>query len=101
MHEIRLGNIEGIFANIIWDNAPLSTREMVMLAEDALGWKRTTTYTVLKKLCDRGIFALNDRMVTVLISKPEFYAIQSEQFVKDNSKALCLRSLRPLPPVRR
>ena len=84
MHEIRLGNIEGIFANIIWDNAPLSTREMVMLAEDALGWKRTTTYTVLKKLCDRGIFALNDRMVTVLISKPEFYAIQSEQFVKDN-----------------
>ncbi len=84
MNEIRLGNIEGIFANILWENAPLTTKEMVKLAENALGWKRTTTYTVLKKLCDRGIFALNDRMVTVLISKPEFHAIQSEQFVKDN-----------------
>ena len=51
--------------------------------EQELNWKRTTTYTVLKKLCDRGIFAMSDRMITVLITRDEFRAMQSEQFVED------------------
>ena len=51
-----------------------------------LNWKRTTTYTVLKKLCDKGIFELKDRMVTTLMSREEFYAIQSTQFVEETFK---------------
>ncbi|MBQ8909945.1 MAG: BlaI/MecI/CopY family transcriptional regulator [Oscillospiraceae bacterium] len=82
--EIKLGLVESKFADIIWENAPMTTKELVAACEQALNWKRTTTYTVLKKLCDRGIFDTTNSLVTVKISKDEFYAIQSEQFVKDN-----------------
>lgn len=84
MSKIKLGVIESIFADIIWENAPLTTRQLVNLCEEKLEWKRTTTYTVLKKLCERGIFSMENRMVDVLISKEEFHAIKSEEFVKEN-----------------
>ncbi len=84
MAEIKLGMVEARFSDIIWENAPLSTKELTLLCEKELNWKRTTTYTVLKKLCDRGIFCTKDGIVTVLLSKNEFFAIQSEQFVKEN-----------------
>mgnify|MGYP003304293554 CR=1 FL=1 len=84
MHEVRLGLMEGRFADIIWENAPLSTREMVRLCEEKLGWKRTTTYTVLKKTCDRGIFKMENKEVTVLISKEKFKSIQTEYIVSDS-----------------
>lgn len=83
MGEIRLGMVEAHFADIVWKNAPLSTKELVALCEKELNWKRTTTYTVLKKLCERGIFAMEHSMVTVLIGRDEFYAIQSEKFVEE------------------
>lgn len=83
MDEIRLGMVEAHFADIIWENAPLSTRELVRLCAEALQWKRTTTYTVLKKLCERGIFKTENSTVTVLISRDDFYAIQSEKFVDE------------------
>ena len=83
MEEIKLGMVEARFADIVWENAPIKTRELVSICEKELGWKRTTTYTVLKKLCDKGIFKTENSVVTVLISKNEFYAIQSEQFVDD------------------
>ena len=70
MEEIKLGLVEARFADIIWNNEPLSTRKLVALCEQELNWKRTTTYTVLKKLCDRGIFIMNDKQVTSLISTP-------------------------------
>ena len=81
MEEIRLGVVEARFADIIWQNAPLTTRELVKLCEAELDWKRTTTYTVLKKLCERGIFTTENSTVTVLLTKEEFQAIQSEKFV--------------------
>ncbi|MBE6811001.1 MAG: BlaI/MecI/CopY family transcriptional regulator [Ruminococcaceae bacterium] len=80
----RLGMVESRFADIVWQNAPLSTRELVTLCKKELDWARTTTYTVLKKLCDRGIFKTENSTVTVLIGKEEFYAMQSEQFVDEN-----------------
>lgn len=83
MAEIKLGMVEAHFADIVWQHAPVSTKELVALCEKELNWKRTTTYTVLKKLCERGIFAMENSRVTVLISKEEFYAIQSERFVED------------------
>lgn len=83
MEEIRLGVVEERFADIIWQHAPVSTKELVALCEKELNWKRTTTYTVLKKLCDRGIFVTENSVVTSRISKNEFHAIQSEKFVDE------------------
>ena len=82
MDETKMGIVEARFAEIIWQNAPLSTRELVRICEEELNWKRTTTYTVLKKLCDRGIFQMDNSVVTIRITREEFYAIQSEQFVE-------------------
>lgn len=84
MNDYSLGVIEAKFADIIWDNAPLKTSEMVKLAETGLGWKRTTTYTVLKKLIDRGLFVNDDGTVRVLMTKEEFYARQSEEYVEQS-----------------
>lgn len=83
MDGIKLGMVEARFADIIWDNEPLTTKELVAFCEKELNWKRTTTYTVLKKLCERGIFKTENSIVTALISKNEFYAIQSEKFVDE------------------
>ena len=84
--ETRLGMVEARFADIVWENAPMTTRALVEKCEQELNWKRTTTYTVLKKLCERGIFDMHDRMITVLIDRDEFHAIQSEQFVENAFK---------------
>ena len=83
MNDIRLGVVEAKFADIVWLNAPLTTKELILICEKELNWKRTTTYTVLKKLCERGIFKTENSIVTSLISKKEFYAIQSENFVDE------------------
>ena len=83
MNEIKLGLVEARFADIIWSNEPMTTKELVTVCQNELQWKRTTTYTVLKKLCEKGIFKTEDSVVTSLISKDEFYSIQSEQFVEE------------------
>ena len=83
MAEIRLGEVESRFADIIWQNEPLSSGELARLAEAELGWKESTSYTILKRLCQRGLFQNVKRTVTSLISKEEFYAMQSEKFVED------------------
>lgn len=83
MAEYKLGEIETIFADIIWDNEPVSSRRLTELAEERLNWKRTTTYTILKRLCDRELFRNEGGKVTSLVSREEFYARQSEQFVED------------------
>lgn len=86
MSDFRMGMVEAKFADIIWANEPVTTRQLVTLCEEELNWKRTTTYTVLKRLCDRGIFVTDNSVVTSLISKDDFYAIQSENFVEDTFK---------------
>ena len=83
MAEYKLGEIETIFADIIWDNEPLSSRRLAELALDRLDWKRTTTYTILKRLCDRELFQNDAGTVTSLVSREEFYARQSEMFVEE------------------
>ena len=83
MTETKLGVVETRFAQIIWENAPLSSGELARLAAEQLEWKKSTTYTVLKKLCDRGLFANTKGTVTALISKEEFDGMQSEQFVEE------------------
>ena len=83
MAEYKLGEIETIFADIIWDNEPLSSRRLAELAQQRLDWKRTTTYTILKRLCDRELFRNEGGTVTSLVSREEFYARQSEIFVEE------------------
>jgi len=76
MKDMKLGVIETRFAQIIWDNAPLTTNQLIRLCADELDWKRTTTYTVLKKLCERGLFKTENSLVSTLISKQEFEGIE-------------------------
>ena len=83
MSELRMGAIESRFADMIWQNEPISSPELVKLAAQELKWKKSTTYTVLKRLCERGIFQNQDGTVTSLISKRDFYAVQSEKFVEE------------------
>jgi len=81
--EMKLGVVETQFAELIWAREPIASGELVKLCEKELNWKKSTTYTVLKKLCERGIFQNNDGVVTSLLTKEEFNAVQSEQFVED------------------
>lgn len=83
MNELKLGVVESKFADIIWTNEPLHSRELVKLCEAQLHWKKPTTYTVLRKLCERGIFQNVDGMVSSKISRKDFYAMQSEKFVEE------------------
>lgn len=83
MGDIKLGVIEAKFADMIWQNEPVSSSQLVRLAQDALSWKKSTTYTVLKRLCDRGIFQNQNGIVTACVSRDAFYAAQSEQFVDE------------------
>ena len=80
--DVRLAEVESRFADLIWNNEPLPSRVLAQLAEQELSWKKSTTYTVLKRLCDRGIFRNQDGLVSSLISRETFFAMQSEQFVE-------------------
>ncbi|MBQ4333343.1 MAG: BlaI/MecI/CopY family transcriptional regulator [Clostridia bacterium] len=83
MNELNLGVVESRFADIIWQNEPITTQELVRRCEEALQWKRTTTYTVLKRLSDRGLFQNVGGTVTSLLSRDEFYARRTEKFVEE------------------
>lgn len=83
MEEIKLGVVEAHFADIIWANEPIGSRELSRICEKELSWKRPTTYTVLRKLCERGLFQNVDGIVSAVISKADFQAMQSEKFVED------------------
>lgn len=83
MENMKLGVIEAKFADIIWQNQPLSSGELVKLCQAELSWKKSTTYTVLKKLCERGIFKNTDGTVSAVISRDDFYSMQTESFLND------------------
>lgn len=83
MEELRLGTVESQFADIIWNNQPIPSGELVKLCDKELGWKKSTTYTMLKRLCERGIFKNENGIVSVLMTKAEFDAALSEKFVED------------------
>lgn len=84
MNELQMGAVETKFAEIIWCNEPISSSQLAALSLESLGWKKSTTYTVLKRLCDKGIFRNEKGRVTSLISEQEFYSLQSERFVEEN-----------------
>lgn len=79
----KLGVIETRFAELIWSHAPISSGALVKLCQQELEWKKSTTYTVLKKLCEQGLFQNEGGMVTAIVSREEFYAMESEKFVEE------------------
>lgn len=83
MSEYQMGAIESRFADIIWENEPISSTELARRSEEQLRWKKSTTYTVLRRLCDKGLFRNEGGQVTSLISREEFYSLQSEKFVEE------------------
>jgi len=83
MEDWRLGTMEMRFAEIIWQNAPISSGELVKLCEKELSWKKSTTYTMLRRLCEKKIFENKDSTVEIRITKEELLGLQSKTFVKE------------------
>ncbi|MCM1136268.1 MAG: BlaI/MecI/CopY family transcriptional regulator [Clostridium sp.] len=83
MGDYKLADAEERFAKIIWDREPISSPELVKICEKEMKWKKSTTYTVLKKLCDKGIFKNENAMVTAQMGREEFYGAQSRRYVQD------------------
>ena len=83
MIEYKLGEVEMKFADIIWENEPLSSGQLVNLCKDILDWKKSTTYTILRRVCDRGLFKNEEGIVSSNVSKMEFLSNKSEQFVEE------------------
>lgn len=83
MGELRMGTAEAKFADMIWDNEPISSGDLAKLANKAFNWKKTTSFTVLKRLCERGLFQNQNGTVTSLIAKKEYYARHSELYVEE------------------
>ncbi|MCI8370803.1 MAG: BlaI/MecI/CopY family transcriptional regulator [Lachnospiraceae bacterium] len=82
MKDYKLAEKEALFADIVWDHEPISSPELVKLCEEKLNWKKSTTYTVLKKLCSRGIFQNHNAIVTSLVSREEFASGKTRDFVE-------------------
>ncbi len=83
MADYQMGAAESRFADIIWENEPISSSELARWSQEVLGWKKTTSFTVLKRLCDKGIFQNEKGRVTSRISRQDFYAARSEKFVEE------------------
>lgn len=82
MEIYKLGIVETKFAQIIWDNEPIPSGELVKLCANDLEWKKPTTYTTLKKLSEKGIFQNKDGIVTSILSKEEYFSLQGEELVE-------------------
>lgn len=83
MSDLKIGTSEAKFADLIWENEPISSGQLAKLGDSAFGWKKTTSFTVLKRLCDRGIFQNLSGTVTSLISREDFYAKHSREYVQE------------------
>lgn len=81
---VELGVIQERFADIVWANEPVSSGDLVKLCKEELNWKKSTTYTVLRKLCEKGLFQNADGIVTSLISRDDFYSSKSEQIIEES-----------------
>ncbi|MBR0507274.1 MAG: BlaI/MecI/CopY family transcriptional regulator [Clostridia bacterium] len=84
MAYVELGEVQARFADIVWAHAPIPSGELVKICEKMLNWKKPTTYTVLRKLCEKGLFENTDGLVTVKITREQFDSERSEQFVEES-----------------
>lgn len=80
--EIELGAAQERFADIVWANEPIGSGQLVKLCEKELQWKKPTTYTVLRKLCEKGLFKNENGTVTSLVSRDDYYGRHSEHYIE-------------------
>ena len=83
MENIELGEVQLCFAEIVWKNAPIASGELVKICAKELNWKKPTTYTVLRKLCEKGLFENVNGTVEVRVSKEEYYSTKTEHFLNE------------------
>lgn len=83
VRDMEIGEVQERFANLVWDHEPIPSGQLVKLCEQELNWKKPTTYTVLRKLCEKGLFKNENGLVSVVMTQEQFYAARSEQFVED------------------
>ena len=84
MIDIELGAIQERFADIVWDNEPIASGDLVKICEKQLNWKKPTTYTVLRKLCEKGLFENVGGVVSAKLSREEYCLKKSEELVEDS-----------------
>lgn len=83
MANTELGEVQARFADLIWAHAPIPSGELVKLCETEFHWKKPTTYTVLRKLCEKGLFENSDGFVKVKVTRDAFYSEKSEQCIRE------------------
>ena len=84
VRDMEIGEVQERFANLVWDHEPIPSGQLVKLCEQELNWKKPTTYTVLRKLCEKGLFRNEDGLVSAVLTREQFASLRSEQFV-DNA----------------
>ena len=83
MTDLKAGSAEAKFADIIWEKEPITSGQLAKIGASDFGWKKTTSHTVLKRLCERGLFRNDGGTVTSLVSREDYYARHSEQYVEE------------------
>ena len=86
MQKIELGEVQERFAYIIWELEPIKSMELMKICKERLEWNKSTTFTVLRKLCEKGLFKNENGMVFAVMSKEEFAGVKSRQFVQEHFK---------------
>lgn len=84
MEQLKLGEMEQRFADLIWREEPVKSMELCRLCEQEFGWKKSTVFTMLKRLCERKIFINQRGLVTSLMSKEDFQSAKGQQFIQEN-----------------
>ena len=84
VRDMEIGEVQERFANLVWDHEPIPSGQLVKLCEQELNWKKPTTYTVLRKLCEKGLFRNEDGLVSAVLTREQFASRRSEQLV-DNA----------------
>ena len=84
VRDMEIGEVQERFANLVWDHEPIPSGQLVKLCEQELNWKKPTTYTVLRKLCEKGLFRNEDGLVSAVLTREQFASRRSEQCV-DNA----------------
>ena len=84
MVDLELGAVQERFAALVWANEPVSSGELVKICERELHWKKPTTYTVLRKLCEKGLLQNENGIVTSRVSREAFCSAKSEQIVSES-----------------
>lgn len=82
MESYKLFDAEYKFVSLIWDREPINSTELVRACREELGWKKSTTYTVLRKLCERGVLKNEDAVVTAAVKRDDVQRYESETLIE-------------------